>query len=81
MASPDGRIRRIAAVHALIGMVFELGGRIVDGFGHLDPAEIDVLLDELRTRLKEAELQLFNWEDATLDWLDGWDGGSEDLAS
>ena len=81
MASLDGRIRRIAAVHALIGMVVELGGRVVDGFGHLDPEHIDVLLDELRTRLKEAELQLFNWEDANLDWLDGWDGGSEDLAS
>lgn len=79
MASLDARIRRIAAVHALIGMVVELGSRIVDGFGYLDPEHIDVLLDELRTRLKEAELQLIDWEDADLDWLDGW--GSEDLAS
>ena len=81
MASLDARIRRIAAVHALIGMVTELGSRIVDGYGHLDPEHIDVLLDDLRTRLKESELQLVDWENANLDWLEGWDGGSEDLAS
>jgi len=48
------RTRRVATVHALIGLVVELGGRIVDGYGHIRSEEIDVLTDVLRTKLEEA---------------------------
>ena len=64
MASQDERIRRIAAVHTLLGVVVEVGGRIVDGYGHLPTEHIDALLAEFRSQIKACEIQLWSWEDA-----------------
>ena len=59
------RLRRIAAIHVLIGVTAELGARIVDGYGHLTPVHIDVLIAEFRDRLKACEHQLWSWEETT----------------
>lgn len=63
MAYSDLRTRRIATVHALIGIVTELGGRIIDAYGHVDAGQIDVLLDELRLRIRECEVRFGSWDD------------------
>lgn len=66
MPYSDPRTRRVATVHALIGIAKELGGRIVAADGHLDAEHIDVLLDELRSRVRECEVRLRSWDDAEL---------------
>ena len=63
MAYSDLRSRRVATVHSLIGISVELGSRIIDGLGHLDPDHLDVLLDELHSRVRECEVRLGSWED------------------
>lgn len=81
MAFTNERIRRIAAVHTLIGISVKLGGCIVDGFGDLDPRHIDGLLEELRLRIRECELELWSWEDAGRLLFDDSLEAGEDLAS
>jgi len=80
MASSHHRIRRVAAVHSLIGIVVELGGRIVDGFGHLDPEQIDVLLEELGSRIHGCALQLGSREGDDRDPSGHWLGTAEPLS-
>ena len=63
MVSNHEQIRRIAAVHSLIGIAVELGGRIADGYGHLSPEVIDALLEEFRAQVKAKEIQLWSWEE------------------
>ena len=52
------RTRQVAAVHALLGIVFELGGTIVDGYAHLDGEVIDAMLEELRVRIEASARRL-----------------------
>lgn len=71
MAYVDPRTRRVNAIHTLIGIVMELGDRIVDGYGQLDPEHTDALIEELRGHVRDCDVRLFVWDDVPL----GYDPG------
>ena len=52
MAYDTHLIRRIGAVHAIIGTSFELGGLIVDAHHGMEADNVEVLMDEFRSQLR-----------------------------